>query len=169
MKSLQTSKQVGLVLEGLGVLPGGASNLLPDVNVSRTGYNERYLTNYNAESIKADWGLYYRPFENDFEISYVGKVGTGNTIYQGTNRYNIKNFFQQQHKLEVRNDNFFARGYVVSDNAGDSYDMVFTGININRAWKDDSTWFGEYAGAYVLQTLGGATNDQAHAAAKSSC
>ena len=159
-------KQVGLVLEGLGVLPGGSSNLLPDVSVSRTGYNERHLTNYNAESIKADWGLYYRPFENDFEISYVGKVGTGNTIYQGTNRYNIKNFFQQQHKLEVRNDNFFARGYVVSDNAGDSYDMVFTGININRAWKDDSTWFGEYAGAYVLQTLGGATNDQAHAAAR---
>jgi len=44
--------------------------------------------------------------------------------------------------------------------------MVFTGININRAWKGDSTWFGEYAGTYVLQTLGGATNDQAHAAAR---
>ncbi len=159
-------KQVGVALEGLGVLPAGSSTLLPDVNVSRTGYNERHLTNYNAESIKADWGLYYRPFENDFEISYVGKIGTGNTIYQGTNRYNIKNFFQQQHKIEVRNDNFFARGYVVSDKAGDSYDMVFTGININRAWKDDSTWFGEYAGAYVLQTLGGATSDQAHAAAR---
>jgi outer membrane receptor protein involved in Fe transport len=159
-------KQVGVALEGLGVLPGGASALLPDVNVSRTGYNEKHLTNYNAESIKADWGLFYRPFENDFEISYVGKIGTGNTIYQGTNRYNIKNFFQEQHKIEVRNDNFFARGYVVSDDAGDSYDMVFTGININRAWKDDLTWFGEYAGTYVLQTLAGATNDQAHAAGR---
>ena len=159
-------KQVGVALEGLGVLPGGASALLPDVSVSRTGYNEKHLTNYNAESIKADWGLFYRPFENDFEISYVGKIGTGNTIYQGTNRYNIKNFFQEQHKIEVRNDNFFARGYVVSDDAGDSYDMVFTGININRAWKDDLTWFGEYAGTYVLQTLAGATNDQAHAAGR---
>lgn len=159
-------KEVGVALEGLGLLPAGANALLPDVNVSRTGYNERHLTNYNAESIKADWGLYYRPFENDFEISYVGKVGTGNTIYQGQNRYNIKNFFQQQHKIELRNDNFFVRGYVVSDNAGDSYDMVFTGININRAWKDDTTWFGQYAGAYVQQTLGGATNDQAHAAAR---
>ena len=159
-------KQVGVALEGLGLLPSGSSTLLPDVSVSRTGYNERHLTNYNAESIKADWGLYYRPFENDFEISYVGKVGTGNTIYQGTNRYNIKNFFQQQHKLEVRNDNFFARGYVVSDDAGDSYDMVFTGININRAWKDDLSWFGEYAGTYVLSTLAGATNDQAHVAAR---
>ena len=157
---------VAQAMVGLGLLPAGAEALVPSTVVSRTGYNERYLTNYNAESIKADWGLYYRPFENDFEISYVGKVGTGNTIYQGTNRYNIKNFFQQQHKLEVRNDNFFLRGYVVSDSAGDSYDMVFTGININRAWKDDSTWFGEYAGTYVLQTLGGATNDQAHAAAR---
>ncbi len=159
-------KSVAKTLEGLGILPGGANALVPSVDVSRTGYNEKYLTNYNAESIKADWGLYYRPFENDFEISYVGKVGTGSTIYQGTNRYHIDGFFQQQHKLEIRNDNFFLRGYVVSDKAGDSYDMVFTGININRAWKDDNTWFGEYTGTYVLATLGGATDAQAHAAAR---
>jgi len=155
---------VAVTLEGLGILPAGASALVPSVNVSRTGYNERDLTNYNAESIKADWGLYYRPTEgSNLEISYVGKVGTGSTIYQGTNRYNIANFFQEQHKLEVRNDNFFVRGYVVADKAGDSYDMVFTGININRAWKDDNTWFGEYTGAYVQATLSGATNEQAHA------
>jgi len=159
-------KEVAVALEALGILPAGANALVPNVAVSRTGYNERDLTNYNAESIKADWGLYYRPFENDFEISYVGKVGTGSTIYQGINRYAINNFFQEQHKVEVKNDNFFVRGYVVSDNAGDSYDMVFTGININRAWKDDVTWFGEYAGTYVQSTLGGATDAQAHAAAR---
>ena len=159
-------KEVAVALESLGILPAGANDLVPNVAVSRTGYNERDLTNYNAESIKADWGLYYRPFEDDFEISYVGKVGTGSTIFQGINRYAINNFFQEQHKLEVKNDNFYVRGYVVSDNAGDSYDMVFTGININRAWKDDETWFGEYTGAYVESTLGGATNTQAHAIAR---
>ena len=163
-------KGVALLLEstinpdtGDFILPKGANALVPSVDVSRTGYNERDLTDYNAESIKADWGLYYRPWENDFEISYVGKVGTGTTIYQGLNRYNIENFFQEQHKLEIRNDNFFLRGYLVADKAGDSYDMVFTGININRAWKADKTWFGEYVGNYVLATLGGATNEQAHA------
>ena len=41
--------------------------------------------------------------------------------------------------------------------------MVFTGVNINRAWKDDNTWFGEYVGNYVAATLGGATNEEAHA------
>ncbi|OUR98216.1 hypothetical protein A9Q86_14270 [Flavobacteriales bacterium 33_180_T64] len=157
-------KDVAVTLEGLGILPAGANALVPSVNVSRTGYNERELTNYNAESIKADWGLFFRPIEGkSLELSYVGKVGTGSTIYQGTNRYNIKGFFQEQHKLEVRNDNFFLRGYVVADKAGDSYDMVFTGININRAWKDDNTWFGEYTGAYVQATLAGATNEAAHA------
>lgn len=160
-------KEVALTLEGLGVLPSGANALVPSEIVSRIGYNESDLTNYNAESIKADWGLYYRPIEdNSLEISYVGKVGTGNTIYQGTNRYNIAGFFQEQHKLEIKNDNFFVRGYVVGDKAGDSYDMVFTGININRAWKDDNTWFGEYTGAYVQATLAGATDQQAHAAAR---
>ena len=160
-------KSVAVTLEGLGILPEGANALVPSVDVSRTGYNEADLTNYNAESIKADWGLYYRPIVgNSLEISYVGKVGTGSTIYQGTNRYNINGFFQQQHKLEVKNDNFFLRGYLVADKAGDSYDMVFTGININRRWKEDNTWFGEYTGTYVQATLGGATDAQAHAAAR---
>lgn len=144
--------------------------IIPDVEVSRTGYNESDLTNYNAESIKADWGLYFRPWANDFEIQYVGKVGTGNTIYQGANRYNIKNFFQQQHKLEVRNDNFFVRGYVVADKAGDSYDMVFTGININRAWKSDTDWFGDYintfAGIELSGNPQGLTEQQKHDAAR---
>ncbi|WP_053992671.1 TonB-dependent receptor domain-containing protein [Mangrovimonas sp. TPBH4] len=159
-------RDVAIALVGLGILPNGAESLVPSVDVSRTGYEERDLTDYNAESIKADWGLYFRPMADDFEIAYVGKVGTGSTIYQGTNRYTIDNFFQQQHKLEVRNNNFFVRGYVVSDKAGDSYDMVFTGININRAWKDDQTWFGEYTGTYVQATLAGATNEQAHAIAR---
>ncbi|MFD1062406.1 TonB-dependent receptor [Winogradskyella litorisediminis] len=149
-----------------------ASNLgiIPDVEVSRTGYNEIDLTNYNAESIKADWGLYFRPWANDFEIQYVGKVGSGNTIYQGANRYNIKNFFLQQHKIEVRNDNFFVRGYVTEDKAGDSYDMVFTGININRAWKSDADWFGDYIATYAGIELSGnpqgLTDQQKHDAAR---
>ncbi|WP_299366008.1 TonB-dependent receptor [Winogradskyella sp.] len=144
--------------------------IIPDVEVSRTGYNERDLTNYNAESIKADWGLYFRPWGNDFEIQYVGKVGTGNTIYQGANRYNIANFFLQQHKLEIRNDNFFVRGYLTEDKAGDSYDMVFTGININRAWKSDGDWFGDYIQTYAGIELSGnpqgLSEAEKHAAAR---
>ena len=52
-------------------------------------------------------------------------------------------------------------------NAGDSYDMRFAAWNVNRAWKSDATWFGQYAGAYIQSTLGGATPEQAHAIARS--
>ncbi len=152
----------------LSQLPNPALvDLLPlDQVVSRTGYNEADLTNYDAKSLKADWGLYFRPWENDFEIQYVGKIGSGSTIYQGSNRYSINNFFLQQHKIEIKNDNFFVRGYVTADNAGDSYDLVFTGLNINRQWKSDNQWFGEYAGAFIQSTLAGASGDEAHALAR---
>ena len=157
---------VGQNLEAAGLLPAGASNLLPAEDVSRTGYAERDLTNYNSESVKADFALHYRPFADDFEIIYNGKVGRGTTLYQGANRYNIQNFFLQQHKIEFKNDNFFVRGYITDEDAGDSYDMRFTGININRKWKSDEQWFGQYAGAFVQATLGGASAEQAHAAAR---
>ncbi len=157
---------VGVALVNLGVLPAGAENLLPNENVSRTGYLESDLNDYRAESIKFDAALHYRPFANDFEIIYNGKVGRGTTIYQGANRYSIRNFFLQQHKLEFKNDNFFVRGYITDEDAGDSYDTRFTGININRLWKDDQTWFGEYAGAFATATLQGVLPEQAHAIAR---
>ncbi|MBT8261785.1 MAG: TonB-dependent receptor [Bacteroidia bacterium] len=153
---------VGVSLANMGLIPAGSENLLPSEDVSRTGYNERDLTNYNAESVKFDAALHYRPWADDFEVIYVGKIGVGSTIYQGANRYSVKNFFLQQHKLEFKNDNFFVRGYITDEDAGDSYDMRFTGININNAWKDNNTWFGEYAGAFIQATLAGATPDQAH-------
>ncbi len=157
---------VGVALVNLGVLPAGAENLLPNEEVSRTGYLESDLNNYNAESIKFDAALHYRPFADDFEIIYLGKVGRGTTIYQGANRYSIRNFFLQQHKLEIKNDNFFIRGYITDEDAGDSYDSRFTGININILWKDDLTWFGEYAGAFAQATLAGQLPEQAHLIAR---
>jgi len=151
-------------MEALGLLPAGASALVPSTVVSRTGYREVDLTDHVARSKKADWGLYWRPDGTDnLEIQYVGKIGTGETVYQGTNRYGIENFLMTQHKLEVKSPNFFVRTYVTEDNAGDSYDMNFTAININRSWKGDTQWFGEYVGGVVGGTLAGLTIDAAHA------
>ena len=157
---------VGEALVSNGLLPAGAQNLLPDENVSRTGYLESDLNEYNAESIKFDTSLHYRPFGDDLEIIYQGKLGRGTFIYQGASRYSIRNFFIQQHKIEVKNDNFFVRAYITDEDAGDSYDSRFTGININRLWKDDRTWFGEYAGAFAQATLAGQLPEQAHAIAR---
>ncbi|WP_299676243.1 TonB-dependent receptor domain-containing protein [uncultured Tenacibaculum sp.] len=119
-------------------------------NVSRTGYDERDLMDYDARSMKFGASLHYRPLGNDrLEIIWNSKYGRGNTIYQGANRYYIKDFFMEQHKLEFRGKYFFVRGYLTSEDAGNSYDTRFTAINLNRAWKSDRQWFGEYAAAYL--------------------
>ena len=144
----------------------GGLGIIPDVNVSRTGYNEQDLTDFDAESVKADWTLAYRPWGDDFEISYNGRVGVGSTVFQATNRNYLDDFFFQQHKVEIKNDNFFVRGYVNDDDAGNSYDLVFTGVNINRAWKSDQQWFGDYIGAFALATFGGQNEGAAHAFAR---
>ncbi|MDB4181176.1 TonB-dependent receptor [Polaribacter sp.] len=138
--------------DGLNVYGDEVSTTLPFGigDVSRTGYDERDLMSYEAKSMKFGASLNYRPLGDDrLEIIWNSKFGNGNTIYQGTNRYNIKNFFMEQHKLEVRGKNFFVRGYMTSEDAGDSYDTRFAAININREWKSDADWFQQYAGAFL--------------------
>jgi outer membrane receptor protein involved in Fe transport len=159
-------KGVGQALAGLGIIPASTVNLLPNTNVSRTGYKETDLTDNKASNTKVDFSLHLKPFANDFEIIWQSKFGFGNAVYQGANRYYLNNFFMQQHKLEFKGKNFFVRGYTTTEDGGNSYDMLFTGININRSWKGDSTWFGQYAGAYIQSTLGGATPTAAHQIAR---
>ena len=153
----------------LGGLPSGT---VGSAFVSRTGYNENDIANYDAQSVKFDGSVHYKPIkDNDLEFVYNGRIGRGNTIYQGANRYSIKNFIFQQHKLELRNKNFFLRGYTNIENSGNSYDTRFAAINVNRAWKSDLAWFGDYAATFIGAKLGVGTgvladDATAHAAAR---
>ncbi len=133
--------------------------------VARTGYQEVDLIDYNTESIKGSVGLNYR-LTDKMELSYDYRFGKGTAIYQGFSRYSLNNLSLQQHKIELRGDNFFVRAYGTFENAGDSYDSRFAAWNINRAWKSDTQWFGEYAGAYIGGVLGGLDRQAAHDAAR---
>ena len=160
-------KGVGQALAAQNLIPASAVNLLPSTNVSRTGYNEVDLTDNRVSNTKIDLSLHVRPFGDErLEVIVQSKFGYGNTVYQGANRYYLNNFFMQQHKIEFKGKNFFLRGYTTTEDGGQSYDMLFTGINVNRKWKDDRTWFGQYAGAYIQSTLGGFTPEQSHSRAR---
>ncbi len=160
-------RSVGNALVALGAISPAQAAVLPNYNVSRTGYNEVDLTDNKVQNAKIDFSLHFKPWANDTEIIFQSKFGFGNTVYQGANRYYLNGFFMQQHKLELKGKNFFVRGYFTTEDGGNSYDMLFTGLNINRQWKSDNQWFGEYAGAYIQSTLiNGATPTQAHAFAR---
>ncbi|AWA29471.1 hypothetical protein HYN48_04860 [Flavobacterium magnum] len=159
-------KDVGKTLASLGLIPASAVNILPNYNVARTGYREQDLTDNKIRSVKADFSLHFRPWANDVEFILQHKLGFGNTIYQGANRYALKDFYMNQTRFEVKAKNFFVRAYMTTEDAGNSYDMRFAAWNVNRAWKDDSTWFGQYAGAYIQATLAGQAPETAHAIAR---
>ncbi len=139
--------------DGLNSYGDEVSTFIPNVGqVSRTGYMEKDLNDNNIKNVKADFSLHFKPFDNDFEIILQSKFGTGNTIYQGANRYALKNFYMNQNRIEIKGKNFFARAYMTDEDAGDSYDMRFAAWNVNRAAKADTNWFTDYATAYQLSS-----------------
>lgn len=151
--------------DGLNIYGDEVTTFIPNVGqVSRTGYYEADLNDNEIESVKADFSLHFKPWKNDFEVILQHKVGMGNTIYQGANRYRLENFIMQQSKLEFKNRNFFARFYMTTETAGDSYDMRFAAWNVNRQWKSDTEWFTNYATAYQLSgAIMGTTTQEAAA------
>ncbi|MFN7750516.1 MAG: TonB-dependent receptor, partial [Cyclobacteriaceae bacterium] len=73
-------------------------SFLPDQVVSRTPYEERYLVDYNAKNIKANVGLNYR-INDKLEVLYLLNYGAGTSVYTGAQRYSLKDFSIQQHKV----------------------------------------------------------------------
>jgi iron complex outermembrane recepter protein len=101
------------------------------IKVTAPGYRETDLTDGQTESIKANLALYARPIK-DMELEYQYKFGRGTAVYQGANRYNIKNILFQQHKVQLEYKGLQVKYYNTLENAGKSYDMVFGAINMSK-------------------------------------
>jgi iron complex outermembrane recepter protein len=129
------------------------------LDLRRTGLKEEDLLgvfsdNRDAKTIKGDAALHYR-ITDKLEILYNYRYGGGSSIYQGTEKYVLRGFNQQFHKLELKGDNFFVRGYISATDAGDSYNLSALGGYTNEAFADTKTvWAPEYAQTYVLATQG---------------
>jgi outer membrane receptor protein involved in Fe transport len=141
------------------------NNLFGAQNVSRTGYEENTLVDYDTYNVKVSGGLHYKITEN-IEAMVMGNWGTGTTVYTGADRYSIKNLKMGQYKAELRARNWFLRAYTIQENSGDAYTATTAAVAINSAWKANSTWFGQYVGTYSGARLQGIPDAQAHAAAR---
>lgn len=129
------------------------NNYLRGQSVSRTGYNERDLVNYNAYNVRFSAGLNYK-ITDDIEASFLGYFGKGTSVYTGADRYSLKNLNMGQYKLELKSKNWFLRGYTTQENSGDSYTATTAALFVNRAWKSDANWFQQYTGTYAAARLG---------------
>lgn len=137
---------------------------LLNLDLRRTGLTEdRLADTHKAQSIKGDFGVYYRPFKNkSYEFSYNYRIGYGNSVYQGSERYALRNFTQQFHKGEIKGQDFFIRSYMSQTNAGDSYNYTALGSLTNEAVSPTaSQWVPTYINSYAGTLIGDALTNSA--------
>ncbi|RYF21419.1 MAG: TonB-dependent receptor [Flavobacteriales bacterium] len=142
-------------------------SVLPNQNVSRTGYDEIDLVDYDTKSLKMSGGLYYN-FTPTIQLMAQANWGTGTSVYTGSDRYSLRNFNIGLYKLELKGEDFYLRGYTTQERSGDSYISSILGSYVNEKTKASTAWFPQYIGTYVGARLNPAvTEAQAHAAARS--
>ena len=147
----------------IDTLNGGAA-----INVSRTGYTEKEVTNPNTVNFKLGGSLHYKvtPYT---EATFAAYWGTGNTVYTGSERYSLKDFKMGQYKLEFINRYWSLRAYTTQENAGESYNTTVATRLFNESWKPSggaTGWFSQYSQTYLALRLAGATDADAHTGAR---
>jgi iron complex outermembrane recepter protein len=117
---------------------------VPNV-AKRTGFREEDLVdNRDAKTLKLDGALHYR-ITDKIEVLYNYRYGGGSSIYQGAEKYALRDFNQQFHKIEFRGDNFFLRAYQSATDAGKSYNLTALGSFMNETYSPSSTsWIPDY-------------------------
>ena len=115
----------------------------------RKGYAEKDLVDYNTKNIKANAALHFRlnpsMQENSPELILSSSFGSGTTVYQGDNRFSLRDILFFQNRIEFRKrDKFFIRAYATNEDAGKSFDPYYTAILLQERAKGSIKWGAEY-------------------------
>jgi outer membrane receptor protein involved in Fe transport len=106
----------------------------------RRGYNEQDIVDYNTRNLKTNASVHYKN-KKDVEYLIGSAFSYGTTVYQGDNRFSLKDIQFFQHKAEVRKENkFFVRAYMTHEDAGNSYDAYSTALILQQNAKNDANW-----------------------------
>ncbi len=122
----------------------------------RTGYRELDLVDYGTQNAKGSAAVHIRTnpdktYESP-ELILASNFGWGTTVYQGDNRFSLKNIFFFQNRLEFRKkDKYFIRGYMTKEDAGDSYDPYFTALRLQDRAMSNEDWAGNYTDYWLGQ------------------
>ena len=111
----------------------GDETLVPvGPGLKRTGWAEGDLVESNdAQSFKYDAAFHYRINDNlEANVSY--KLGSGSSVYQGSERYALRDFIQTFTKVELNSPNWNIRAYQSRTDDGDSYNLTALGAFVNE-------------------------------------
>lgn len=121
-------------------------SVLPSLGVvTRTGFREEDLVDdREAKSIKFDAALHYK-ITDKIEALVNYRYGGGSSVYQGNEKYALRDFSQEFIKVEIKGDNFFLRGYQTATDAGKSYNLTALGSYMNETISPSAaSWVPDY-------------------------
>jgi outer membrane receptor protein involved in Fe transport len=137
------------------------------LTVGRTGYWEKDLVKPIVDNLKFDAALHYR-LNDHAELSYDYRIGKMDGVFQRGNKIQLDNVVVQNHKLELKGDNFLIRAYMSKENTGDSYNVKPTADNLDLASGGSGTAWGkkykDALNAYATANGGALTSDNLAAA-----
>jgi iron complex outermembrane recepter protein len=116
---------------------------------ARKGYAEKDLVDYNTKNIKANASVHFRlnpaQQENSTELILSSSFGNGTTVYQGDNRFSLRDILFFQNRIELRKrDKFFIRAYATNEDAGNTFDPYFTAQLLQEKSKGSVKWGSQY-------------------------
>ncbi len=121
------------------------------LRVARTGYWETDLVNPKVDNLKLDAALHYR-INNKAELSYSYRVGKMDGVFQRGNKIQLDNVIVQNHKLELKGNNYVIRSYISVENTGDSYNVKPLADNLDLAsGGSNNAWAAKYKNTLVTE------------------
>jgi len=141
----------------------GIRTLLPDGeagNFTPTGFTESSFVDNTTESLKLGTALHYRMTE-DLELLGQFNWGRGSTVYTANDRFVLNDFNIWTGKIELRNPNFFIRGYTTQEDAGDTF-----AANTLASLVNVETFIPAYFQTFANARTQGATVEEAHQTAR---
>jgi len=131
-------------------------------NVRRTGYLERDLVEPTVRNAKFDAGIFYK-LNPDLQISYTYRYGLMDGVFQRGNKVQLTGVTVQNHRIELKGEQFQVRGYVSIENTGDSYNLKPLSDNLDLNNGSNSAWSARYKTAFqTALDVDGATLAEAH-------
>jgi outer membrane receptor protein involved in Fe transport len=111
----------------------------------RPGIEEKHLVDYDTENLKLTTALHYK-FNDNVRGIYAMNFGAGTTVYQGDNRYSLKDILFLQNRIELREETgkWFWRAYSTHEDAGNSYDAYFTALRMQDSIVPDQFYSNQY-------------------------
>ncbi|MEO0001329.1 MAG: hypothetical protein RL766_1375 [Bacteroidota bacterium] len=133
--------------------------------VSRTGYYEKEVADYDLRNLKGDAMLKWKN-NRGTEVAYIFRAAKMDNVYQRANRFRLENYWLQQHAIQVRMRDIKINVYYNGENTGDSYNLRSMAENLERTTLSDSEWFTAYANAYQNANTGSLAPAELHRLAR---